>query len=100
MDYVRVVEAFATDALSRRGKRPDEYLFARARVLFRRPCFLGEWYRLLATRFVEPDGEEILAAAVHSGRDPEGSSEGAPAAAVRLDTRNFLLSSPPRDKGP
>jgi hypothetical protein len=100
MEYVRVMEAFAADQLARRGRSPEGYFFARARVLFRRPCFTGEWFRRTARRFTRADGEELLIGAIHAARDPDTPPAGRPAALVQLFTRKSLQSSRDRDKGP
>jgi hypothetical protein len=100
MEYVRVMEAFAADELARRGRSPEGYFFARARVVFRRPCFTGEWFRRTARRFTGADGEELLIGSIHAGRDAEGPFAGRPAAVVQLLSRKSLQSSADRDKGP
>ena len=93
MEYVRVMEAFGADELARRGLSPAEYFFARARVLFRRPCFTGEWYRRTARRFIGADGEELLIGAIHVVPDPRAPAAGRPAAAVQLFARRKSLQS-------
>jgi hypothetical protein len=100
MEYVRVMEAFASDQLARRGRSPEGYFFARARVLFRRPCFTGEWFRRTARCFTRGDGEELLVGSIHAAPDPEAPVAGHPAAVVQLLTRKSLQSSRDRDKGP
>jgi hypothetical protein len=100
MEYVRVMEAFAADALARRGRSPGEYFFARARVLFRRPCFTGEWFRRTARRFTRGDGEDLLVGAIHPVPTPDAPAGDRPAAVVQLFTRKSLQSSEDRDKGP
>ena len=99
MEYVRVMEAFAADQLARRGLSPKDYFFARARVLFRRPCFTGEWYRRTARRFTGADGEQLLIGEIHAGKEPGAVGTGRPAAVVQLFTKKSLQSSLNRDKG-
>jgi hypothetical protein len=100
MEYVRVMEAFAADELARRGLSPRTYHFARARVLFRRPCFTGEWYRRTAGCFSGPDGAEIVVGAIHALRSEDGTPEGRPATVVQLWAKKSLQSSVESDKGP
>jgi len=88
MEYLRVVEAFATTELARAGRLPADYLIARARIVFRRPCFSGEWYRVTGERWAVPGpgGEEIVAA-VHPIAGPDAAPTGRPATIVRLAIR-------------
>ena len=98
MEYVRVMEAFAADQLARRGRPAKDYWFARGRVLFRRPCFTGDWYHRAATRYRAPDGEDVLIGRILPGDDPAGSTA-SPATVVQLFTKKSLPSSPQCDKG-
>jgi hypothetical protein len=100
MEYVRVMETFAADALARRGRRAATYHFARARVLFRRPCFTGEWYRRTATRHAGRDGAEIIAGAIWPVAGPDAPLPATPATVVQLSAEKSLLSGIERDKGP
>jgi hypothetical protein len=100
MDYVRVMEAFVGDQLARSGWPSAGPLFARARVLFRRPCFTGEWYRRKVRRFVAPDGEEILIGAIIPVAGPDAPADGRPATVVQLVPKKSLQSGSAWDKGP
>jgi hypothetical protein len=99
MEYVRVVEAFVADVLARRGRPPAGWVFARARVLYRRPCFAGDWYRVGATRWSVADGEDVVVGVVHRLDRPDQRPVGPPATFVRLETRKSLLSGSAFDKG-
>lgn len=100
MEYVRVMETFAADALARRSRAATTYHFARARVLFRRPCFTGEWYRRTATRHPGPDGIETIVGAIWPLAGPDAPPAATPAALVQLSAEKSLLSRSGRDKGP
>jgi hypothetical protein len=99
MDYVRVVEMFAADQLARRGRSPGGYFFARAEVLFRRPCFTGEWYRRVATIYRSAEGEDVVLGRIQPVVGPDTALEdGLPATVVRLYTKKSLPSSRGSDK--
>ena len=101
MDYVRVMEAFATDELARRGQSPRDRAFTRARVLFRRPCFTGQWYRRAFTRFSEDGGGEVLVGAIRPAAGPDDPpAPGPPAVAVQLYAKKSLPFPRHSDKGP
>ena len=100
MEYVRVMEAFAAEQLARRGRSPREYYFARARILFRRPSFTGQWYRRTARRFAGQDGAELLIGAIHPVPDPDAPLAGTPTTVVQLYARKSLLSPSRSDKRP
>ena len=48
MAYLRVMEAYAADMLHRQGQDLARIYAARARIVFRKPCFRGDTYRRLA----------------------------------------------------
>jgi len=98
MEYVRVAEAFATDALAARGRDPRAHVFVRARVVFRRPCFVGEWYRVRGAWHTGPDGAPVVVATVHPLATPDADL-GRPATVVQLHARKSLPSRAVRDKG-
>jgi hypothetical protein len=87
MEYLRVVEAFVTDELGRRGRFPADYLIERARLLFRRPCFSGDWYRVVGSRFGDGTGREEIVAEVHTVAGAIGEPANRPATLVRLSLR-------------
>jgi hypothetical protein len=97
MEYVRVMEAFAVDALARRGISPRQYVFVRARILYRRPCFTGDWYRRQATWF-EGDGQEVLIGAIHPVADASAPPGERPATILQLFMRKSLQSDGTWDK--
>ena len=77
-----------------------EFRGGRARILFRRPSFTGEWYRRTARRFAGPDGEELVIGAIHCVPDPDHPPTGPPAAVIQLYARKPLPSSSRSDKNP
>jgi hypothetical protein len=93
MEYVRVMESFATDGLARAGRSPRDYIFTRARVLFRRPCFTGESYRRVARRFTAPDGEDLLIGAIHAVPEPGMAPSSRPVTLLRLSTKSLANRS-------
>jgi len=94
------MEAFAAEQLARRGVSPRGYYFARARILFRRPSFTGQWYRRTARWYAGPDGGEVLIGAIHPVLDPEAPPAGSPATVVQLYAKKSLLSPGRSDKRP
>jgi hypothetical protein len=99
MEYVRVMELFATDALARRGRASASYYFGRAQILFRRPCFTGQWYRRTATWHPGADGGELVIGAIWALPGPGAPLPRTPATIVRLSAEKSLLSRSERDKG-
>lgn len=87
MDYVRTLDLFAVDQLALRGRLPAQYLFDRAQVIFRKPCFAGEIYRRSGAHYSGPDGD-LFVAGIHKlgaeGRDIQPE----PAVAIRFHLRD------------
>lgn len=86
MEYVRTLELFATEQLARFGRSPRGFFFDRARVLFRRPCFTGDFYRREGRLFSDPaGGAEWLVASLWRV-EPEGppAADRAPAVVIQL----------------
>lgn len=48
IEYLRTMELFVADVLYRRGQDMRRLYAARARVVYRKPCFRGEGYRQMA----------------------------------------------------
>jgi hypothetical protein len=96
MEYVRALEHFATDHLARLGRAPRHFFFDRARVLFRRPCFTGDFYRRCGRLYLSPDGSRDLFIGRLSRVLPEGPPDvdEAPAVVIQLAVRN-RPSGPP-----
>ena len=94
MEYLRVVETFAATELAHRGRDPGTYVVERARMLFRRPCFTGGWYRRRLVRHGAPDGVETIVATVHPAPDAASAADPSPATVLRL-----TLRPSPRDAG-
>jgi hypothetical protein len=68
MEYLRSMEAFVADALHDAGQDLRRLYFARARIVYRKPCFRGEGYRRTAWRRGE-DGL-VVAGAFRKVADP------------------------------
>ena len=79
MEYLRAMEVFVADALHAAGADLGRLYFARARIVYRKPCFRGEGYRRVAWRCGE-DGL-VVAGAFRKAADPPGAR---PAVAVEL----------------
>ena len=79
MEYLRVMEASVAAALQRRGHDLRRLYYARARIIYRKPCFRGEAYRCVA--WIHGEAPLIVAGAVLKAGDPPGSR---PAVAVEL----------------
>jgi len=86
MDYVRSLDLFATDQLALRGRMPAQYLFDRVRVVFRKPCFCGDFYRRTGAYFTGPQGH-LFTAAIHKLGAEGREMESEPAVAAQ-----FLLA--------
>jgi hypothetical protein len=48
MEYLRAMECYVADVLQRAGHDLRRLYFARARLIYRKPCFRGEGYRRVA----------------------------------------------------
>jgi hypothetical protein len=79
VEYLRVMEAFVADALHARGHDLARLFFARAHIVYRKPCFRGEGYRPLA--WFRGEAPLVIAGAFVKSIDPAGAR---PAAAVEL----------------
>lgn len=79
MEYLRMMEVFVADALHGAGHDLRRLYFARARIVYRKPCFRGEGYRRVAWRHGE--GGFVVAGAFRKAADPPGTR---PAVAVEL----------------
>jgi len=90
MEYVRTLELFATDLLACCGRSPRYFFFDRARVLFRRPCFTGDFYRRSGRFYLSPDGSRDLFIGSLGRVRPEGppDADEAPAVVIQLSVRN------------
>jgi hypothetical protein len=79
MEYLRTLEHFLADVLFHAGHDLRTLWAARARIVFRKPCFRGEGYRRLA--WMRSEAPLVLAGAIRKlGDDPEAP----PAAAVEI----------------
>jgi hypothetical protein len=86
---VRSLERFATDHLARLGRSPRHFLFDRARVLFRRPCFSGDLYTQRGRLYSSPDAShDLFIGTIHEVR-PEGppAGESLPCVVLQLFAR-------------
>ena len=79
MEYLRVMEAFVADTLHRAGHDVARLVFARARIVYRKPCFSGEGYRCVA--WFRSEAPLVIAGAIVKADDAPGAR---PAAAVEL----------------
>jgi len=79
MEYLRECEAFAADALHARGHDLKTLRFARARIVYRKPCFRGEGFRRVA--WVRGEAPFVLVGGIVKADDAAGAS---PAASVEL----------------
>jgi acyl-CoA thioesterase FadM len=79
MEYLRAVQAFVADALRARGHDVKALVFARARIVYRKPCFNGEGYRVVG--WFASEAPLVVAGAIVKADDPPDAR---PAAAVEL----------------
>jgi acyl-CoA thioesterase FadM len=76
MEYLRTMELYVADVLHVAGHDLKRLYFARARVVYRKPCFRGEGYRRLA--WFRGEAPFVIAGAIVKDGDTR------PAAAVEL----------------
>lgn len=79
MEYLRAMETFVADVLAARGHDLRRLAFARARIVYRKPCFRGEGFRRVA--WLRGEAEPVVTGAFLKVDDPAGSR---PAAAIEL----------------
>lgn len=79
MEYLRAMETFIADMLYARGHDLKRLYFARARIVYRKPCFRGEGYRRVA--WIRGEAPFVLAGAFRKETDPPDAR---PAVAVEL----------------
>jgi hypothetical protein len=79
MEYLRSMELYVADALHGSGHDLKRLYFARARIVYRKPCFRGEGYRRLA--WFRGEAPLALAGAFVKTDDP---ADARPAVAVEL----------------
>jgi hypothetical protein len=79
MEYLRAMEAWVADVLHERGQDLARLYFARARIVYRKPCFRGESYHRVA--WFRGEAPLVVAGAFCKATDPPG---GPPAVAVEL----------------
>ncbi len=84
MEYVRMLDLFATEHLYRLAKPPRDHLIERTRVSFRKPCFPGEEYICTGTYCRGGEaGPDVICAQMHKGQSPAGE----PAVAAQMFVR-------------
>jgi acyl-CoA thioesterase FadM len=76
MEYLRTMELYVADVLHTAGHDLGRLFFARARIVYRKPCFRGEGYRRLA--WFRGEAPLVIAGAIVKDGDTR------PAAAVEL----------------
>jgi hypothetical protein len=79
MEYLRSMEDFVSCALAARGHDLRTLFPARARILYRKPCFRGEGYRRVA--WFRGEAPLVVAGAFAKADDPP---DGPPAVAIEL----------------
>lgn len=79
MEYLRSMEDFVVDALATRGHDLRKLHPARARIVYRKPCFRGERYRRIA--WLLSDEPPVLVGIVRKEADP---TDAPPAVAIEL----------------
>ncbi|MBY0275261.1 hypothetical protein K2Z84_07970 [Candidatus Binatia bacterium] len=79
MEYLRGMEDFVADALATRGHDLRRLYPARARIVYRKPCFRGERYRRIA--WLLTDEPPVLVGIVRKEGDP---TDAPPAVAIEL----------------
>jgi hypothetical protein len=79
MEYLRSMELYVADALHGSGHDLKRLYFARARIVYRKPCFRGEGYRRLA--WFRGEAPLALAGTYVKTDDP---ADARPAVAVEL----------------
>ncbi len=79
MEYLRAMEVFVANALHGAGHDLRRLYFARARIVYRKPCFRGEGYQRVAWR--RGEGGLVVAGAFRKAGDSPASR---PAVAVEL----------------
>lgn len=87
MEYLRSMEDFVAEVLSARGHDLRTLYPARARIVYRKPCFRGERYRRLA--WLRSDAPPVVSGVIRKEADPP---EAPPAVAIEL-----TLASHPTD---
>jgi hypothetical protein len=79
MAYLRAMEEFVADSMARAGQELGRLYFARARIVYRKPCFRGEGYRRMG--WYRSEAPLTIAGAFRKEGDPAGAS---PATAIEL----------------
>jgi hypothetical protein len=79
MEYVRVMEDYVSNELHRAGHDLRRLYYARARILYRKPCFRGEGYRRVA--WFRGEAPLVVAGAFFKDGD---APDARPAVAVEL----------------
>jgi len=82
IEYLRTLEGYAADVLHAHGQDLGRLWAAKARIVYRKPCFRGEGYRRVA--WFRGEAPLVVCAAVMKVGDPPGSR---PAALVELTYR-------------
>jgi hypothetical protein len=77
--YLRTMEEFLADSLNRAGHDLTRLYFARARIIYRKPCFRGESYRRAA--WFRSEAPLMLTGAFFKEGDSAGAS---PSATIEL----------------
>jgi len=79
MEYVRAMESYVADVLRHAGHDLRRLYYARARILYRKPCFRGEGYRRVA--WFRGEAPLVVSGAFYKEDDPP---QARPTVAVEL----------------
>jgi hypothetical protein len=95
MEYLRMMECYVADVLWRAGHDLRQLYFARARIVYRKPCFRGEGYRRVA--WLRSEAPFVVTGAFYKDGD---SATARPAVAIELTLAQHGDSLPGRaDEG-
>ncbi|HUI27909.1 MAG TPA: hypothetical protein VL403_17640 [Candidatus Kryptonia bacterium] len=78
MEYLRMMECYVAEALQQAGHDLRRLYFARARIIYRKPCFRGEGYRRVA--WIRGEAPLTITGAFYKA----GAAAARPAVAVEL----------------
>jgi hypothetical protein len=93
VEYLRVMEGFVADVLHGHGQDLRRGFFARARIVYRKPCFRGEGYRRAA--WLRGEAPLVVAGVFRKDGEPP---EARPAVAVEL-TLGLHEEAPGKEDG-
>jgi hypothetical protein len=92
MEYLRMLDLFAVEALARQGRPPQSYVFHAANICFARPCHTGDRYVRRGTvwKSLDGSGDDVFAGAVYKcGPDGVVGADDRPATVAWLFARDL-----------